>query len=80
MAIPPVAPQSPAWVTFSWAAFIVAIAATAAAVAYMPLDAWLRGYLGITVLLVVQASFTLSKTLRDQHEAGRAAPMTETAR
>jgi hypothetical protein len=65
------AEQSPAWVFFSWAAFAVSVIAMGLAVAYMPMEGWLRGYLGIASLLLVQASFTLSKTLRDQYQAER---------
>ena len=35
--------------------------------------AWLRAYLGIAALLLMQASFTLAKTLHDEHEVERGA-------
>jgi hypothetical protein len=71
MSVRTLEPHSPAWIFFCWAAFAIAVLVMGIAVAYMPVENWLRGYLGVAALLLVQASFTLSKTLRDQHEAGR---------
>ena len=60
--------QSPAWVFFAWAAFVVAIAAMTTAVAYMPIPIWSRGFVGVAALMLVQSSVVLTKTLRDQAE------------
>lgn len=56
------------WILFTWVSFIVAIIAMAFAVIYMPMDNWLRAYLGLCSLFLVQSSISLSKTLRDQAE------------
>jgi hypothetical protein len=40
-------------------------------VAYLPADAWVKAFLGIGTLFLVGSSFTLAKTLRDNHEALR---------
>lgn len=53
---------------FTWICFFVAIGATGAAVLYMPMEAWLRGYLALASPFLVQSSISLSKTLRDQVE------------
>lgn len=36
---------------------------------YLPLDAWQRGFLGMTLLFLVTSSFTLAKVIRDQQES-----------
>ena len=36
---------------------------------YLPVDAWIKGYMGMGLFFVVGSSITLSKTMRDQHEA-----------
>ncbi|MDI2091228.1 YiaA/YiaB family inner membrane protein [Commensalibacter oyaizuii] len=56
------------WVLFTWVCFIVAILSMAFAVIYMPMDNWLRAYLGLSGLFLIQSSISLSKTLRDQAE------------
>ncbi|CAI3939078.1 Uncharacterized conserved protein [Commensalibacter communis] len=56
------------WVLFTWVSFIISIVAMAFAVIYMPMDNWLRAYLGLASLFLVQSSISLSKTLRDQAE------------
>lgn len=33
------------------------------------MDLWVKGYMAMAVLFSIGSSFTLSKTLRDQHEA-----------
>lgn len=56
------------WILFTWVSFIVAIIAMGFAVIYMPIDNWLRAYLGLSSLFLIQSSISLSKTLRDQAE------------
>jgi hypothetical protein len=61
--------QSATWVFFAWAAFSVAVGAMAAAVIYMPVPPWSRGFVAVAALMLVQASVVLTKTVRDQTEA-----------
>jgi hypothetical protein len=61
--------QSATWVFFAWAAFAVAIGAMMAAVNYMPVPPWSRGFVAVAALMLVQASVVLTKTVRDQAEA-----------
>lgn len=60
-----------AWRFQVWASFVVATAATAVGVAYLPVDAWTRGYLAMGLLFTVGSAFNLAKTVRDEHEAKR---------
>lgn len=50
-------------------AFGVSLFGTGIGVFYLPLDAWQRGFLGMTMLFLVTSSFTLAKVVRDQQEA-----------
>lgn len=62
------ATTSQSWNFFVWICFAIAILSMAVAVLYMPINGWLRAYLGLSALFLVQASISLSKTLRDQAE------------
>lgn len=63
--------DSQAWVVQCWLSFVVAVGATGIGLWNMPGDVWVRGFMGLGLLYSVGASFTLAKTLRDQHEARR---------
>ena len=63
--------DTPAWMFQVWASFTIAIGATAIGIAYLPLDAWLRAFLGMGLMFSVGSAFSLAKTLRDNHEAKR---------
>jgi hypothetical protein len=49
--------------------FAVALAAVGIGVALIPIDPWIRGFLGIGVLYVVTSAFNLAKCIRDRHES-----------
>ena len=72
MATHPNNPQhSSAWVGFTYASFLGAAVMVAAGVFFMPIDIWLKGYLAMGVIMLVQSCVTLTKTARDQHENRR---------
>jgi len=60
-----------AWVFQTWASFAVSIAATITGILYVPVDAWVRGYLAMGLLFTVGSTLSLAKTVRDRHEAGK---------
>jgi hypothetical protein len=64
--------HSPAWIFQAWVAFIAAVATTAIGIAYLPVDRWMQGFLGMGLLFSIGSTFTLAKTVRDLHEARRA--------
>jgi hypothetical protein len=72
--------QSQGWLTFTYLAFGISVLMTAAGILFLPLDIWMRGYLGICVLMVVQSCITLAKTQRDAAENARLLNRVETAR
>ncbi len=65
----PVQQDSNAWVLFSKASFAISLIAMTIGIVRLPLDIWIRGFLGMGMWFVVASTITLSKTLRDQHEA-----------
>ena len=48
-----------------WGSFFSALGG----IFYLPLDAWQRLFLGITVVFLVFSAFTLAKVVRDNQEA-----------
>jgi len=60
-----------AWVFQVWASFSIAAFATGIGIAYLPIDAWMRAFVGLGALFTVASSFSLSKTVRDNHEIAR---------
>jgi hypothetical protein len=72
--------HSQAWVTFTYASFILSLGMIVVGVAFMPIDVWMKGFFAMGVVLLVQSSFTLAKTVRDNHEADRLVNRIEDAR
>lgn len=63
--------DSNAWIFFVKATFFSAVAAMATGIFFLPCELWVKGYMAMGTLFTVGASITLSKTMRDQHEAER---------
>ncbi len=63
--------DSAAWLFFVKASWVAAIAAVGVGTAYLPADLWVKGYMAMGILFAMGTSFTLAKTMRDQHEAER---------
>lgn len=59
-----------AWRLFVWIAFAIAVGVTLWGLSGINTGGWQRGYLGVSWLFLINSTFTLSKTLRDQFEAG----------
>jgi hypothetical protein len=66
-----VQPHSGAWVTFTYASFSVSAFMVAVGVYFLPLDLWIKGYLAMGIVMLVQSCVTLTKTVRDMHESGK---------
>jgi hypothetical protein len=63
--------HSGAWVTFTYASFGAAAFMVAAGVYFLPVDLWIKGYLAMGILMLIQCCVTLTKTVRDVHESSR---------
>jgi hypothetical protein len=57
------------WVLTVWVAFAAALSLTGWGLWRMAIMEWQKGYLLVCWLFLVSATFTLAKTIRDQHEA-----------
>jgi len=65
----PVQKDSAAWLFFVRLTFFVSVVATSIGIFFLPVDFWIKGYLGIGLYFAVASTITLSKTVRDAHES-----------
>lgn len=72
--------DTPAWKFFAWASFIVSVIATSTGIYWMPsgsseagstTDGWIRGFFVAAFFFQINATFSLSKTVRDNYEAAQ---------
>lgn len=63
--------DTPSWLLFVKASFACALGGMVFGISMMNVEIWMRGYLVMGTLFLTGATFTLSKTLRDQFEAGK---------
>jgi hypothetical protein len=61
-----------AWILQVWISFSVALFMMTVGVLYLPVDLWVKGYVGVGMLFTIGSTFTLAKTIRDNHEARQA--------
>jgi len=73
-------PHSAAWVAQVWLSFLIALFAMGVGILFMPVDLWVRGYLVMGTFFLVGSTISLTKTLRDNHEAGRVSQVIRDAR
>ncbi len=72
--------DSPAWMSFIWLAFGIAMTLMIVGIYYLPVDWWIRGYLYMGTLFLTASTLTLSKALRDRHEYERLVNRVKSAR
>ena len=72
--------HSAAWIFQAWASFIISVTATTAGIFYLPVDGWVKGYMGMGLVFTVGSTMSLAKTVRDEHEARRLAARIDEAR
>ncbi|AQS64253.1 hypothetical protein AGRHK599_LOCUS3975 [Rhizobium rhizogenes] len=61
--------HSASWVSFSYISFGAAAFMLALGLWMMPLDLWGKGYLAMGILMLVQTTVNITKTLRDNSES-----------
>ena len=66
-----VTPHSNAWVTFTYVSFSTSALLVCIGLFYLPVDLWIKGYLAMGIVMLIQSCVTLTKTVRDVHEGGR---------
>jgi hypothetical protein len=72
--------HSGAWVIQSWLSFALAVGVTALGIYHLPVDGWQKAFLGMGLLFSIGSTFSLSKTVRDQHEQERITARIDEAR
>lgn len=77
---PTAVPHSTSWVQFTYISFFGSLAMMGGAIFFLPLDWWARGYLAMGTMALIQSCITMTKTVRDNHEAGRLINRVEDAR
>lgn len=65
--------DSNAWVLQTWAAFALSISMTTVGILNLPVDNWVKGFMGMGLAFSVGSTFTLAKTTRDLNEARKVA-------
>jgi hypothetical protein len=75
-----VQPHSAAWVAQTWLAFAISLLLTLGGIFYLPVDGWIKGFLGMGTLFTVGSTLSLAKTTRDLHEAQRLTQRVQEAR
>jgi hypothetical protein len=58
-----------AWIIQVWISFMIASISTGIGIMNLRTDLWQKAFVGLGFLYSVTTSFTLAKTVRDQHEA-----------
>lgn len=62
---------SAGWLFFVKASFGIAILAIAAGILFVPASYLVKGYFALSALFLISSTITLSKSIRDEHEANR---------
>lgn len=72
--------HSQAWVSFSYVSFAAAAVMLFVGLYMMPIDLWGKGYLAMGILMLVQTTVNVTKTVRDNSEAEKLIRKVEDAR
>lgn len=72
--------HSSAWVIQTWLSFIISISTTAIGIIYLPVNGWIKGYMGMGLIFTVGSTISLTKTQRDLYEAEKLTHKVEEAR
>ena len=65
--------DSTAWMIQTWAAFTLSIGMTTVGIVNLPVNNWVKGFMGMGLAFSVGSTFTLAKTTRDLHEVRKLA-------
>ena len=72
--------NSKSFYNMSWIAFGLSFVGMLVGLVYMEVDLAMKGFLGMSYLFSLTASFTLAKVVRDRHEAERFINKVESAK
>ena len=65
---PTIRQDSPAWLFFVHAAFVIAVTLMGIGIYLLPVMMWIKGYFAMGLFFTIGSTITLTKTLRDHHE------------
>ena len=80
IAQPAGASNTSAWLSFTYAQFGAALLMAGLGIWFLPVDLGIKGYMLMSNVFLIGSAFTLSKTVRDEHESRRFANRLEEAR
>jgi len=66
---PSINENTAAWMAFVWISFSISMFLMCSGIFYLPVELWIRGYMIMGLFFTIGSSFTLSKTIRDNHES-----------
>jgi hypothetical protein len=61
--------HSSAWVAQTWISWVIAVGITSMGIWFLPVDIWVKAFMAMGLLFSVGSTFSLAKTVRDQHES-----------
>jgi hypothetical protein len=72
--------HSPAWVIQTWLSFVISISATTIGIIYLPVDGWIKSFMGMGLAFSIGSTISLTKTQRDLYEGKKLTSKIEEAR
>ena len=69
METPQLQQDSAGWRFFVQASFVISLALMIVGIWELPVNIWMRGFLGMGLFFTVSSTIVLTKTMRDDHEA-----------
>ena len=72
--------HSSAWIIQTWLSFIISISATTMGILYLPVNGWIKGFMGMGLTFTVGSTISLTKTQRDVYEREKLTSRIEEAR
>ena len=61
--------HSSAWVIQTWLSFILAVSTTAIGIFFLPVNSWIKAFMGMGLTFTIGSTISLTKTQRDLHES-----------
>lgn len=66
---PSINENTPAWMAFVWISFGISVILMSFGIYHLPAELWVKGYMTMGMFFCIGSSFTLAKTVRDNHES-----------
>lgn len=66
---PTINENTPAYMAFVWISFCISVLLVSVGIYQLPAELWVKGYMTMGLFFCVGSSFTLAKTVRDNHES-----------